>query len=156
MKKMVLTSILILGLGLGLIAFNSYAAGDMGKGKLMTFNSDDLIGAPVQDSHGESLGIVNEVLIDSGGHAFAIINHGDYDLAGEGGINTIVPLEVMQVAKYNVGEEKDKVILKTDTEHLDLAPAYNPTVAFNRQREAATYEFFGIQPYWTENMECGK
>jgi hypothetical protein len=149
MKKVALTSVFTLALGLGLIASSSYAAGGMGKGKLMTFNSYNLIGAPVQDSRGEPLGIVNEVLIDSGGHAFAIINHGDYDLAGEGGINTIVPFEVLRVSMDKGGEEKDKVILKTDAEHLDLAHYYTQarlSIAKKRQPLTNSLAFNLIGP----------
>jgi hypothetical protein len=54
-------------LSLGLVASNSYPAGTTGGSGFMMFNSYDLIGVSVTDSHGEFIGIVNEVMIDTGG-----------------------------------------------------------------------------------------
>ncbi len=141
-------------LSLGLIAANSYAAGNMGKSGFMTFNSRDLIGASVKDSHGEYVGIVDEVLVDSAGHAFAIINHGDYDLYGGSGVETPVPFEALRILQTKSGQ--DNVVFRLDAEHLDLAPYFDPAQRFDRQNEAAIYEYYGIQPYWTESAAAGK
>jgi len=111
-------------------------------------NSRDLIGAAVENSCGKVVGIVDEVMIDSGGHAFAVVNHGDYDLYGEGGVNTIVPFEELRISRANDGQEI--AYLKTDMEHLDLAPYYDPLKKESRQDEANLYEYYGIQPYWNE------
>jgi len=118
------------------------------------FNSSDLIGAPVKDSHGEPMGIVDEVRADSGGHAFAVINHGDYDLYGESGVNTPVPFEEIRISQGKGGQ--DIVFLKTDMEHLDFAPYLNPLKTHSRQYEANIYEYYGIQPYWTRSGELSK
>jgi hypothetical protein len=117
----------------------------------MMFNSSDLIGAPVKDSHGELMGIVNEVMVDSGGHAFAVINHGDYNLTGPGGINTPVPFEELRISQKKGGQ--DTIVLKTDMEHLDFAPYLDPLQTYGRQYEANIYEYYGIQPYWTRSCE---
>jgi hypothetical protein len=92
------------------------------------------------------MGIVNEVMVDSGGHAFAIVNHGDYDLYGEGGVNTPVPFQELQISKTKGGQ--DVVFLKTDMEHLDFAPYLDPLQTNSRQYEANIYEYYGIAPYW--------
>ena len=39
----------------------------------MMFDSSNLIGAPAKDSHGKMTGFVNEVMVDSGGRALAVI-----------------------------------------------------------------------------------
>jgi len=119
----------------------------------MMFNSSDLIGAPVKDSHGELMGVVDEVRVDSGGHAFAVVNHGDYDLYGEGGVDTPIPFEELQISKTKAAQ--DTVVLKTDMEHLDFAPYPNPLKKETRQDEANIYEYYGIQPYWTRSGEAG-
>ena len=152
MKRLFYLAVLVSFLSFGLIASISYAAGTMGKRGLMSFNGLDLIGASVRDSHGEYLGIVNEVMIDSGGHAFAIVNHGDYDLYGESGVNTPVPFEALRISETKSG--KEKIVFKMDAEHLDFAPYLDPTKGLDRQREANIYEYYGIQPYWTENGAC--
>jgi hypothetical protein len=154
MNKTVFILVLVSFMSLGLVAFNSYAAGRTGRSGFMMFNSSDLIGASVKDPHGEFLGIVNGVMIDSGGHAFAIINHGDYDLYGESGANTPVPFQELRISETKGGQ--DIVFLKTDMEHLDFAPYLNPLKKENRQDEANIYEYYGIQPYWTQSGESSK
>lgn len=154
MNKTVFMLALVLLLSLGLVASNSYAAGRAGRSGFMMFNSLDLIGAPVKDSHGELMGIVDEVMVDSGGRAFAIINHGDYDLTGSGGINTPVPFQELRISQTKGG--RDTVVLKTDMEHLDFAPYLDPLKMDSRRYEANIYEYYGIQPYWTQSGELSK
>jgi PRC-barrel domain len=154
MNKTTYIFVLVLFLSLGLLGSNSYAAGRTGRSGFMMFNSSDLIGAPVKDSHGEFMGIVNEVIVDSGGHTFAVINHGDYDLYGDGGVNTPVPFQELRISHAKGGQYT--VVLKTDMEHLDFAPYLDPLKTNNRQYEANIYEYYGIQPYWTRSGELSK
>jgi len=151
MNRMFLFGLIAL-LGFGLVASASYAAGPMGKGSFGTFDTMKLIGAPVKNSSGEFLGLVNEVIVDSEGHAFAIVNHGDYDIYGEGGVNTPVPIAALRISEGNSGQER--VVLNTDTEHLDYAPYYDPAKTNDRQYEANIYTYFGLQSYWTEEAKC--
>ena len=118
----------------------------------MELDSRDLVGAVVKDSHGEFAGIVNEVMVDTGGNAFAIVNHG-YDLYGEGGANTPVPFQELTISKTKAGREG--VVLKIDLKHLDFAPNLDPLQTSSRQYEARIYEYFGIQPHWTEGGNAG-
>ena len=154
MNKTVYMIALVAFLSLGLVASNSYAVSTMGKGSFMTFDSQNLIWASVRDSAGEFLGIINEVMIDSGGHAFAIVNHGDYGLYGEEGANTPVPFEALRISQTKSGV--DKVVFKMDAERLDLGPYLDPTKPFNHQREAEIYLYYGIEPYWTGSRTAGK
>ena len=123
-------------------------SGTAEKSGLMEFNSLDLVGAAVENSCGKVIGIVNEVMVDSGGHAFAVINHGDYDVYGEGGVNTPVPIQELRIYQGKAGQYT--VALKTDTEHLDFAPYLDPLQTNSRRYEASIYEYYGIQPYWTQ------
>jgi len=127
-------------------------SGSAGKSGFMEFNSSNLVGAAVENSCGKVVGIVNEVMVDSDGHAFAVINHGDYDLYGESGVNTPVPFEEIRISQGG----QDIVFLKTDMEHLDFAPYLDPTKTNNRQYEANIYEYYGIQPYWVGAGELSK
>jgi sporulation protein YlmC with PRC-barrel domain len=153
MNKTVFMLALVSLFSVALVASNSYAAGTTGRSRFMMFNSSDLIGAPVKDSHGELMGIVDEVRVDSGGHAFAVVNHCDYDLYGEGGADTPIPLEELQITKTKAAQ--DTVVLKADMEHLDFAPYLNPLKKETRQDEANVYEYYGIQPYWTRSGAAG-
>jgi hypothetical protein len=150
MNKMFLFGLIAL-LGLGLVASASYAAGPVGK-TLPTFDTLKLIGVAVRNPHGELLGLVNEIIVDSEGHAFAIVNHGDYDIYGEGGVNTPVPIAALRISETHSG--KERIVLNTDMEHLDFAPYYNPMKVNDRQYEANIYTYFGLQPYWTEGTKC--
>ncbi len=153
MNKIYLVALVLL-LSIGLAAPASYAAGSIGKGGLITFNSSDLIGVSVKNSQGRFLGLVNGVMIASDGKAFAIVNHGDYDLYGPGGVNTPVPIAALRISETNSG--KEKIVLNTDTEHMDFAPYLDPTKANSPQYEANIDEYFGIQPSWTEEGACSK
>ncbi len=150
MNKKILMLALVSVLSLVLPARNSDAAGTRRGARFMLFNSSDLIGAPVRDSHGE-IGFVDEVMVDTGGNALAVIYHAyrpDADpFAYGGGVNTPVPFQELTISKAK--GEKETVVLKTDLEHLDLAPYLDPFKVKDRQFEASIYEYYGIQTYWT-------
>ena len=153
MSKIYLVAFVTL-LSIGLAASASYAAGTGGKGGFTTFNSLDLVGVPVKNPQGRFLGIVNEVMIDSNGQAFAIVNHGDYDLYGSGGVNTPVPIAALRISETKSG--KEIIILNTDTEHMDFAPYLDPTEMDNPRYEANIDMYFGVQPSWTEEGTSAK
>jgi len=153
MSKIYLAALVTL-LSVGLAASASYAAGTAGKGGFMTFNSLDLIGVPVKNPQGRFLGLVNEVMIDSNGQAFAVVNHGDYDLYGPGGVNTPVPIAALRISETKSG--KEMIVLNTDTEHMDFAPYLDPTQMNNPQYEANIDRYFGLQPSWTEEGVLAK
>jgi hypothetical protein len=138
---------LVTFLSVGLVASVSYAGSSMGKSGYMTFNSSDLIGVAVRNPQGRFLGLVNGIMIGSDGQAFAIVNHGDYDVYGPGGVNTPVPIAALRISEAQNG--KEKIVLNTDTEHLDFAPYLDPTKNHDRQYEANIDSYFGLQPAWT-------
>lgn len=151
MNKIYLAALVAL-LSVGLAASASYAGGPMGKGGFMTFNSSDLIGVPVKNSQGRFLGLVDGVMIASDGQAFAVVNHGDYDLYGPGGVNTPVPIAALRISETKSG--KEMIVLNTDTEHMDFAPYLDPTQTNNPRYEANIDRYFGIQPSWTEGVHA--
>ncbi len=148
MKKILLFLGLVSILSLGLVASNSYAAGTTGRSGFMMFDGSNLVGAPVKDSQGKMTGFVDEVRVDSEGHAFAVIYHADYDpFEYGGGMNTPVPIQELTIPKATVGQET--VAVKTDEKHLDLAPYLDPLKMQSRRYEGKIYEYYGIHPYWT-------
>jgi hypothetical protein len=130
----------------------AYAGGQMGKGHFMTLDSQDFIGALVNNPHGEFLGVVSRLEIDSGGHAFAILNHGSDEYYGEGGGYTPVPIEALRLSEQRPGDLK--IVANLDEKQLEAAPFYDPTAGNKRDYEADIYKFYGIQPYWTEEANC--
>jgi hypothetical protein len=145
MNKIYLVALVTL-LSVGLVASASYARGPMGKSWFTTFDSYDLIGVPVKNPQGRFLGLVNGIMIGSDGQAFAIVNHGDYDLYGEGGVNTPVPIAALRISETKLG--KEKIVLNTDTEHMVFAPYLDPTKSHDRQYEANIDRYFGVRPSW--------
>jgi hypothetical protein len=153
MNKVYLAALIAL-LSVGLTASASYAGGPVGKSGFMSFDSFDLIGVPVKNSQGRFLGLVNGVMIASDGEAFAVVNHGDYDVYGSGGVNTPVPIAALKISETKSG--KEMIVLNTDTEHMDFAPYLDPTRASDRQYVANIDEYFGVQPAWNERGACSK
>jgi len=147
MKKIFVVALVSL-LSVGLAASASYAKSPMGKGGFMTFDSFDLIGVPVKSPQGTFFGLVNGVMIGSDGQAFAVVNHGDYDLYGEGGVNTPVPIAALRISETKSG--KEMIVLNTDTEHMDFAPYLDPAKSNDRQYEASIDRYFGVQPSWSK------
>ena len=153
MKKIFLVAFVAL-LGVGLVAPASYAKPPAGKSGFMTFDSYDLIGVPVRNPQGRFLGLVNGIMVDSRGEAFAIVNHGDYDLYGPGGVNTPVPIAALQISETRAG--KENIVLNTDSEHMDFAPYLDPAKTNDPQYAANIDRYFGLQPGWTEAGACPK
>jgi hypothetical protein len=134
---------------LGMTGSVSYANGVTEKSDSMTFNSMDLIGAPVQDQEGHPIGVITMLQIDSGGRALAIINHGDHDKYGEGGRLTPVPFDALKLS----GETgKVDVVLNIDEDQLEAAPFFDPTKSDSRYA-GDVYRHYGIQPSWGDT-EC--
>jgi hypothetical protein len=152
MNKIYLFGLIVL-LAFGLVASASYAADPGGK-TLSTFDTMKLIGVAVRNPQGDFLGLVNEVIVDSRGQAFAVVNHGDYDIYGEGGVNTPVPIAALRISETKSG--KERIVLNTDMEHMDFAPYYDPTQTNSPQYEASIDRYFGIQPSWTEAGACAR
>jgi len=142
---------LVLLLSLGLVS-GAYAKGHTGKDGFMTFDTFDLIGAPVKNPREELLGLVSWVEVDSAGDAIAILNHGSDAYYGDGGGFTPVPIKALRISKSAAGHLT--VVLNSNEKQLESAPAYDPTRDNDRQHETQVYRYYGLQSYWTEEGKC--
>jgi hypothetical protein len=152
MNKTIYGFVLVALLALGLAASGAFAAAPMGQGGFMSFDSRDLIGAIVRNPEGNLVGLVSQVWIDTGGHAFAVLNHGSDEYYGDGGGYTPVPFEALRITEPMGGQVS--AILNSDEMKLEAAPPFNPVAGNDRQYEADVYRYYGIQPYWTQSDEC--
>ena len=84
-----------------------------------TINSSDLIGKLVRNRRGGMLGVVSQVMIDSEGHAFAIVNHQGNDMYGMEGVYTPVPFAALRITETASGHEK--IVLHHDLQNLPSA-----------------------------------
>ena len=107
------------------------------------FDSMNLLGLSVNNRMGKFYGLVGGVLIDSEGHTFVIVNHGDRDLTGSGGINTPIPFVVLRISKAQAGPAR--IVVNRDMEHLDSAPFFDPTKENNRQFAESIYLYWGVE-----------
>lgn len=146
MKNLSIITAMIFLLSLGAFVPRAFASTQTTNGSYMTFNTDELVGSPVRNPQGALLGIVDGIMIDSEGHAYASVNNGDADLCGSGGVDTPVPIAALQISKQNSGQAK--IVLNTDMEHMDFAPFLNPLRIDNIQYDANIYRYFGVQTHW--------
>jgi hypothetical protein len=141
----IMTSVLFI-LGLGAVVPGAVASTRTPSSSYTTFSTHALIGSSVCNPQGTLLGIVDGIMIDPDGHAYAIVNNGDADLSGSGGVDTPVPIAALRITKQNSGQAK--IVLNTDTEHMDFAPFLNPLKLDNMQYDANIYRYFGVQTHW--------
>jgi hypothetical protein len=148
MKKTALFFGLVSVLAATLLAFQSHASKTTAGNEFKTLGHSKWMGTAIEGTCGKVIGIVNQVMVDSGGHIFAVINHGAYDLYGDAGVNPPVPIEELKITRRSTGQ--NVAILKTDMEHLGFAPHLLPLQTNDRRNETDIYTYYGIRPYWIE------
>ena len=143
MKKASLFA-LIVALSLGLAAVNVLAAEPMAQSWGKAYSFDQIRGTLVKNPQGETLGRIQDIVIDSQGHVpFAVLYHGGY--LGMGGKLVAVPFSALgfdTMGKY--------LVLNASKEKLDAAPAFKTSDLADQKWAEGAYRFFGQQPYWTE------
>jgi sporulation protein YlmC with PRC-barrel domain len=103
-----------------------------------------IVGTPVKNEQGETLGRMRDLVIDSQGHIhFAVLSHGG--LLGIGGKLVAVPITVL-----NFEEEGKAVVLNSTKAQLDSAPAFKASNLSDKNWAEEMYRYFGQQPFWTE------
>jgi ribosomal 30S subunit maturation factor RimM len=151
MKRAALFTAVVFFVSFGAFAPSVFASTHMAKRSYKTFNARDLMGATVRNPKGTVLGMVDGIMIDHEGHAYAIVNHGDYDLFGSEGVDTPVPVAALQISKSDSGQAK--IILDMDTEHMDFAPFLDPVKIDNIHYDADIYGYFGVQTHWNDSAK---
>ncbi len=141
MKRVMLAVALVLLLIVGFAAAKSIAHGTMSRSGEAS-EVDNLIGTTVQDSKGEDLGTIAEVVAGPEGRlAFAILN---YWVSDDTQKRIAVPLKAL-----SCGEEICIVNASKDT--FDSAPALGSEDDLVEPKMAGdVYRYFGALPYWTE------
>lgn len=107
-----------------------------------------VIGTEVQSPEGNGIAKIDDLVIDSkDGHIPLFVL---YDVKGRGDTLVAVPF-----AAFSRGSDNGYV-LNTTEERLAVAPAFMGfTDMSNRQKAEGIYEYFGLQPYWTEGGGAG-
>jgi sporulation protein YlmC with PRC-barrel domain len=109
--------------------------------------ASQMIGAEVENSQGEELGKIEDIVIDPADNrvAYAVLSFGGF--LGLGEKYFAIPWNALQ----HRGEDKDTVVLNVDKERLENAPGFNkndwPDMA-NRSWGKEIHAYYGQQPYW--------
>jgi hypothetical protein len=153
MRKMLTVLAVISILSFSLIA-ESKATSPGFQWGLITTETINLLGTPVNNPAGEKLGTINAFVIDSQGNiALAILWEG---VSGDinAGRYVAVPISVLSISEKELA--KITVVLNMDRKTLDSVPGFDEAKDLNiTQWAASLYRYFGQTPYWTEE-EAGK
>ncbi len=119
-----------------------------------TSETIDLLGSPVINPAGKTLGTINAFVNDSEGHvAFVILWQGvleDFSAARY----VAVPFSAISITL--IGPAKVTVALNMEKGATDSAPSFDGINDLNNTESAARiYRYFGQTPQWTEE-EAGK
>ncbi len=120
----------------------------------VTSETLDLLGSPVRNLRGQTLGIITAFVVDSRGRiAFAILSQAQPEIIHVG-ISVPVPFSALSIRR--MGPAEVKVVLNMEKGAMDSAPSFDGTNDLNNIEWAARiYQHFGQTPYWTEE-EAGK
>jgi hypothetical protein len=135
---------------------DSNAANVMFKWGPITSETLDLLGRPVYNLRGQTMGIITAFVVDSRGRiAFAILWQAPPEIihAGRG---RYVPVPFSALSIRRMGRAEVAVVLNIEKGAMDSAPSFDGTNDLNNiQCSARIYRHFGHTPYWTEE-EAGK
>jgi sporulation protein YlmC with PRC-barrel domain len=101
-------------------------------------------GLPVIDRRGESIGTVDDFLIDSDDDSlvrYLVVGHGG--ILGLARHRFAVPGELTRF-------EDDQIRLGVDRNTVHDAPSYDAGLPFSRKDELGVHQHFGTKPYWLE------
>ena len=137
----------------GLVA-DSNAADILFKWGPITSETLDLLGSPVHNLRGQTLGIITAFVVDSRGRiAFAILWQAPPEVT-HAGRSVVVPFSALSIRRMERAEVT--VVLNMEKGAMDSAPSLDGTNDLNNNEWAAKiYRHFGATPYWTEE-EAGK
>ncbi len=135
--------VLIFGAG------SSYGGGAMSKGGHPISEVLEVVGTHVKSPRGEDLGRVSDVVVASGSRvAFAILALGGSARHDEKSV--AVPFDAL-----SLDAAATHFILNISREALESAPAFDRNDAMTLRWAGDVYNYFGLQPSWTDGGQSG-
>jgi sporulation protein YlmC with PRC-barrel domain len=147
--KWMKTYVVLLAVGSLLLATVSFAAKDE---RADIYRASKLIGANVENSQGEKLGDINDIVIDpeTGRMRYAVLAFGGFLGLGE------KYFAVPWAALTSKAGEKGDFILNIDKEKLKNAPGFDknnwPNMA-DRSWAEQLYAYYGVSPHWEQEAK---
>lgn len=111
-------------------------------------SANTLRGDKVENAAGESLGVIDEIMIDipSGRIAYAVVSFGGVLRIGN-------KLFAIPWDAFTIDEDEKRFILNVDKTTLETAPGFDkdnwPDMA-DTSWSSQVYKHYGISPYWEE------
>jgi sporulation protein YlmC with PRC-barrel domain len=145
--KWMKTCAVMLSLGSLLLATASFAT----KERADIYRASKLIGADVENLHGEKLGDIKDVVLDpeTGRITYAVLSFGGFLGLGE------KYFAIPWAALTSKAGEKGDFVLNVDKEKLKNAPGFDknnwPNMA-DRHWAQQVYTYYGITPYWEHQV----
>jgi len=148
MNKMLTILLFISLLSLGFIT-DSNAASPGFQWGLMTSETIDLLGTPVNNPAGQILGTINAFVSDSQGNIAFVILWEDALAELHAARYVAVPFSALSISRRKPVQMT--VVLNMDKAILDSAPSFDRINDLNNTEMATrVYRYFGQVPYWTE------
>ncbi len=149
MRKIILATMLVLALIFGYTVAKSGADEMIGESwgitHEITHETENPLGAIVNNRDGEFLGVVTDFVPDPDGRiSFAILLFGNDEDYGEGGRQVAVPFSALSCAGQDC-------LLDSNYTQLASSPVFiSKDELVDRQMAEDIYRYFGLRPYWTE------
>ncbi len=105
-------------------------------------SANDVRGRGVKDKDGDTIGKVQDLLIDDAENKvrFLIVNHGGF--LGLAETRSFIPVDaITRVTPENVYIDRSR-------EHVATAPKYDPDLLDDRAYHSDIYNHYGYGPYW--------
>ncbi len=136
-------------LGFSLASGPSYAAEPFSGGEHRVYGVSEMLGVNVKDPHGEDLGRVIDVVIDSHGNsAFAI-------LSSNGFMGQDEKLVAIPFGTLSFSPDEKYLVLNMSKKELESAPAFDKKDMRTLRWTQDSNRSFGIEPYWNEDHVPG-
>lgn len=115
--------------------------------KVLARAEEDIRGRDVHDSHGEDLGTVDDLLIDTGENKvrFLVVASGGF--LGLGEHKSYIPVDAVE----RVGRSSVQVNL--DRQRVAGAPQYDPDLGDESDYFQDVYGYYGVTPFWNPAYE---
>ncbi len=133
-------------------------------------NAGDIKGMQIQDTQGNDLGSVDQVIIDTqnGKVAFVVTSTGGF--WGIGGKQAIIPWNALRVQQQGQvaqqgqqgqqvaqqGQGQRVLVLNIPKDQLKNAPQGDISKILDRQQAEQISQFYGVAPYWEEGAQQGQ
>jgi len=134
---------LILALSVAGVNAQEQMAGPLGR----AFGANEILGVPVKNLQGETVGTVTDFIVDAQGRiGLIILIHGGF--LGFNAKEAAVPF-----SSFRYEQADNHLILDVSKEKMAAAPVFKRDDLSDPTRAESLYRYFGQQPYWSEGGE---